>query len=60
MTDGKERAIEELNTECREAIARAEAFLAQAVEYISAARFETEKARGYLKQAENLADIHVA
>ena len=60
MTDGKELAIEELNNECRDAMARADAFLAQAVEYICAARFEAEKARGYLRQAENLANIHAA
>ena len=34
--------------------------LAQAVEYISSARFEAEKARGYLKQAETLANIRTA
>ena len=60
MTDGKERAIEELRNACQEATARADAFLAQAVEYISAARFEAEKAKGYLKQAEILDNIRAA
>jgi len=60
MTDGEERAIEELKNACRETLARAETFLAQAVEYLSAARFEAEKARGYLKQAETLANIRSA
>jgi hypothetical protein len=55
MTDGKERAIEELKKQCREAIDRADTFRAQAVEYIRSARFEIDKAKGYLKQVDVLA-----
>ncbi len=55
MTDGKECAIKAMMKQCREAIVRARTFRAEAAEYTRLARYELDKATGYLKQAEILA-----
>lgn len=60
MSSGEELAIQELVRNYREALNRAKAFrkiaatqqtVTQATEYRQQARFEMDKARGYLKHA---------
>lgn len=66
MFDGKHRAIEELTDQYRKAMSRATSLRSSAVghsrteqanEYIRQAQFEEDKARGYLKHAEILAEL---
>jgi hypothetical protein len=60
MLSGKELAIQELLKNCQEALTRAkelrkiatlQSTAGEAVRYLQQARFEMDKARGYLKQA---------